>query len=198
MARETLAILTLAAVMAACNRQAPDANYDALSAQLLRRDSAWDWVVKPLREASAAEGRRPGLLLRTALVRDTLPPGVPVRLQYFLLNGPTLTFLDNSDAVYFLIFTEAGDTVIPSFSEGSLTFTEGFEGQLVLPRGAILGQTVDLSCIEIALYARSQDCWYGYKLTEPGRYLIETLYRPSWVAGAQLRDTAYLVVRAPR
>jgi hypothetical protein len=197
MPRQTRAILILAVVMAACNRQAPDANHDAFTAQLLRRDSAWSWAIKPLREAGAAT-TRPGLRLRTALVRDTVPPDTPIRLQYFLVNGPTLTLIDNSDAVYFLVFTEAGDTVDPSFSEGALTFTEGFLGQLVLPRGAILGQIVDLSCIDIVSYAPLKGCWYGYKLTEPGRYLIETVYTNRLGGDTQLRDTAYLVVRPPR
>jgi hypothetical protein len=184
--------------MAACDRHASHATDDEFLAQLERRDSAWSWVVRPLREAWATN-RPPGLSLRTALVQDTVPPGAPIRLQYFLINGSRLTFIDNSQAVYFLVLTQAGDTIMPTFSEGGITFTEGYRGQLVLPRGAILGQTVDLSCIEIALYAERQGCWYGYKLTAPGRYLIETGYSKRGMGDPyRLVDTAYLVVRPPR
>ncbi len=71
----------------------------------------------------------------------------------------------------------------------------------MLPANAILGQLVDLACVEPGYGSTGgrASCEYSYDLTEPGTYRIITVYeRPlAGIVETRLVDTAQVVVRSP-
>jgi hypothetical protein len=160
---------------------------------------------------SAAE-----MTLRIELARDTITAddNAIVAVHYYIVNGSQPTTFDNNPGFFRIrIENEGGSPIAPVRVAYPVT---GFWGSttLELPARAVLGQVIDLRCIQDrAGYAGDPiepvDCLVMYQLNRPGMYrvIIEydgPGYRWDTDSGTQqivdserqLADTASLIVRS--
>lgn len=142
-----------------------------------------------------------GTKLVVVLPRDTiaLHDNAPVEVHYYVVNGPQRITLDNDPGFYSVrIETSAGRPVRPT---GDLSPASGSLGQtrMELPARAILGQLVNLHCIQDgAGYsggdpAASDACLGSYPLQESGSYRVIIEYAGPefrWEQGPRSGSTA--------
>jgi len=122
-----------------------------------------------------------GTKLVLSLPRDTIAADdqTPLAVNYYIVNGPGRTTFDNEPGLYNLrVQTADGRLINPSNPSSPAAGSLG-ETRISLPARAILGQVVNLRCIQDgAGYAggdpagASADCLGSYPLHERGSYLI--------------------------
>jgi hypothetical protein len=143
------------------------------------------------------------LSLKTELLRDTIAVGEPVRILYTIVNPyRPRPFVNDPDNYEFVVETETGRVIAPTYSQGSMTRNWGQRVLLTLPAPSILGQVVDLTCMH-APYSekRPRACEWGFAFKEPGDYRVITRYKfgdarlPMTTEPILLADTSALVVR---
>ncbi len=107
---------------------------------------------------------------KVCLAKDTVRVGEPIVMHYFIVNGRDPVRLNNQDGFFVRLESESGDSV-PLYSQGSMTHSDGDAPLFTLPARGILGQTVDLTCMQVDPYHPGA-CWWGYKPHQPGRYRV--------------------------
>jgi len=134
-----------------------------------------------------------GRTFKVCLALDTVRLGQPAYLHYFIANGPEAVRLNNQDGFFVKIESDAGDSV-RVYSKGSLTHSDGDASVFTLPAWGILGQTVDLTCMQVDPY-HSGPCWWGYKLERPGRYRVIASFNISFAnLASRAVDTTTLIL----
>lgn len=124
-----------------------------------------------------------GLELRVMLERDTVSAkdSNPVRILYFVVNGPALTDLDNDPDRYSFRLTRMDNSLVqPESWSSPILGSQGDRVKIALPGSSFLGQVQDLRCIVHGHYVaglRKRTCTASYDLRDPGTYKVIVEYR---------------------
>ena len=127
-----------------------------------------------------------GVKLVITLPRDTIASDdqSPIDVNYYVVTGPTELIFDNNPGLYDLhVLTADGRLVKPTIERYTASMMIG-ETKLSLPARAMLGQALNLRCVQDeAGYGggdpagASDSCLGGYPLHERGSYRIIINYR---------------------
>lgn len=122
--------------------------------------------------------------LRVVLPKDTVQARdrAPLKIAYYIINGANPIQFDNNPGFYEVrVETDKGSLVQPNRLAAPAGGSWG-ETRQVLPAGAVLGQVLNLRCIQDGAgyggdpLTASEDCIAVYGLEQPGSYRVVMRY----------------------
>ena len=136
-------------------------------------------------QALSPSTRTAGLALYAYALDDTLSVGDSLIIVTLLRNyGAPIHIRNDPDFYHFVVRAPNGDTLSPVI-ERNPDWDLGQAPDLVLARGAILGQITNLSCEQQPFAPNSKDakCMQRLELTHPGMYKLVARYSTIKVNG---------------
>jgi hypothetical protein len=135
--------------------------------------------------------------LETLIIRDSVKAGEPVQFWVILKNGGSPLDINNHPDRLDVHVEGTSGQHIDTTQMSSVDVFLGATGRFVLPREAAFGRLLTLDCIGSG-YGQRAGCYYGYRLSDPGRYRIITTFRGLPIQEGHERflvDTAIVNVR---
>jgi len=104
--------------------------------------------------------------------------------------------IDNHpDAMRVALLANNG-TPVPPFDARSIDVFLGDLPKLIIPRGGVFGQYIDLDCIGNPYAPSGHSCYYGYRVEQDGEYRVVVTYViVDGDSTEALSDTAIVFVR---